>query len=371
MKKRLNIRRRSHRSKGGKKVSMAQKAGLAPGAMVYVGRERSGEPRISMMRYGEEEMEERQLVPEVPVGELVQLKPPEGVCWLNVDGVHRPALVTHLGDAFGLHPLTQEDIVNTMQRPKVELFDTYMYACLKMIYPDPEGDHILIEQVSLIYQENMVFTFQEQHEDVFQPLRDRVYRKGTRLRRLGADYLFFALMDVVVSNYFVVLDHIEQRMDELEDRIYDQYSHELVMQLQNIKRELIFMRKSVLPLREVISQIRQSGDAHIQPETQTFFRDLADQVHQVVENVDSYRDMLQGLQDLHFSMVSQRMNEVMKVLTIVSTIFIPLSFIAGLYGMNFVHMPELDWAYGYPVILGVMLVVAAGMLYFMRRRRWL
>jgi magnesium transporter len=291
--------------------------------------------------------------------------------WLNLDGVHDVDAVEALGTAFGLHPLAVEDIAHTGQRPKVEEYDDHLFFVLRMLRWNDQTAEIDDEQVSLALGASWVLSFQERRGDVFDPIRDRLQSNRGRVRSTGADYLAYALMDAIVDQYFVILEKLGDRIEALGERMTEDPDKQDLTSIRHLKRELLFMRKSVWPLREVVSTLQRDSTPLIQDATMIYFRDVYDHTIQVIDAVETFRDMVSGLMDLYLTSISNRMNEVMKVLTIIATIFIPLSFVAGVYGMNFVHMPELGWRFGYFAALGVMALIAGGMLLYFKRRKWL
>ncbi|MEO0473736.1 MAG: magnesium/cobalt transporter CorA, partial [Bacteroidota bacterium] len=291
--------------------------------------------------------------------------------WINVDGVHDTDFLKEFHSLYNLHPIVQEDITNTTQRPKVEEYDNGVYLVLRMLSYDVEKKEINTEQVSLFLGAGYVLTYQERTEDVFDPIRQRIQLNQGRLRKTKADYLFYALLDTIVRNYYSVLEGIEDQIDEIEDRIYEDNAREVIQEIQKLKKVLIFLRKSIFPLREVINQIERTHDhAFIQQKTLLFFRDLQDQMFQITDLIESFRDTLSNLHDLHLALNGHKMNQVMKLLTIISTIFIPLTFIVGVYGMNFKHMPELDWQNGYFMVLGIMGLLTVLLIWFFKRKDW-
>ncbi|MCL4151113.1 UNVERIFIED_CONTAM: hypothetical protein GTU68_019572 [Idotea baltica] len=346
----------------------SQKAGLPPGTLLYVGENRTGSSSIDIFDYAGETVLSKE---NVDLAELPTYKSNNTSTWINVDGIHEIDLISGICEQFKIHPLTQEDIVNTFQRPKFEVHDEYLYVVMKMIYYDKETEFITVEQVSFILGEGYVITFQEMTEDVFGPIRDRLQQGHTRIRRRGSDYLFYALIDVIISNYFVVLERFEDHIESLEEKINLDASSDLLKEIQVNKKELLSLRRSIFPVREVINGMSRSESLLISKRTQVFIRDLYDQVYQVSDTIENFRDSLSGLHDLHLSLVSHKMNEIMKVLTIIATIFIPLTFVAGIYGMNFNNMPELQWKYGYFMAWIVMILMTIGMVLFFRKKRWL
>jgi magnesium transporter len=264
-----------------------------------------------------------------------------------------------------------EDILNTDQRPKMEDFGSYIYIVLKMFYPAEPGTEFNTEQVSLILGPNYLISFQESEEDVFEAIRERIRNGKGRLRKLGADYLAHAVLDTIVDHYFVVLEKLGEREEDLEEVLTKNPTTRTLQAIHQLKREMIFLRKSVWPLREVISGLERAESPLIQASTGIYLRDIYDHTIQVIDNVETFRDMLSGMIDIYLSSISNRMNEIMKVLTIIATIFIPLTFIVGLYGMNFKYMPELEWPWGYPAVLLLMAAVSGFMLLYFKRKKWL
>jgi magnesium transporter len=306
------------------------------------------------------------------VDECLLFKEKESVTWINVSGLHQVELLERLNDCFGLHPLVLEDILNTDQRPKMEDFGDYLYVVLRMLDLDKKnGNAVISEQISLILGKNFVLTFQEREGDLFDPLRERIRNGKGRLRKMGPDYLVHALLDAIVDQYFVVLETLGERIEFLEEELVTRPTPSTLQLLHRLKREMIFLRKSVWPLREVIGTLERGESSLIQASTNLYLRDIYDHTIQVIDNVETFRDMLSGMLDIYLSSISNRMNEIMKVLTIISTIFIPLTFIVGLYGMNFKHMPELESPWGYPAVLLLMLGVTIFMLFYFRRKKWL
>ena len=353
----------------------SRKAGLPPGSLVHIGGRRAGEPTVSVLSYDEAGFEERQAA---SLTECVVFKDKPAVTWLNVEGLHQVELIEKLGQCHGLHPLLLEDVLNTEQRPKLEDYGGYIFIVLKMLsvgegegQGESEGDEVRTEQVSLVLGPNYVISFQEgAGGDVFDPVRERIRGGKGRVRQMGADYLAYALMDAVIDNYFLVLEKLGERIELLEDELVADPRPATVRAIHELKRHLIFLRKSVWPLREVVGALERGESALIQKETAVYLRDTYDHTIQVIDTLETYRDMISGMLDIYLSSISNRMNEIMKVLTIIATIFIPLTFIVGVYGMNFHYMPELEWRWGYAVVWGIMAAVALGMLVYFRRKRW-
>ncbi len=345
-----------------------KKRGLPPGTPVFVGDKKTEETKITLLDYDESQFQEREVK---EIEECFPFKETSTVTWINIDGVHDVDIIQKLGENFGLHPLVLEDIVHTQQRPKMEEFENYIYVVLKMLYIDEESKETQIEQVSLIFGENYVVSFQEKQGDIFEPIRTRIRNGKGRIRKMGTDYLAYSLIDAVVDNYFSILEKDGEKIEELEDKVVTDPKPETLQEIHKLKREMIFLRRSVWPLRELVNLLERSESRLIQKSTRIYLRDIYDHTIQVIDTLETYRDMLSGMHDTYLSSISNRMNEVMKVLTIIATIFIPLTFIAGIYGMNFEFMPELKWHWAYFGVWGVILVVALVMLMFFKRRKWL
>ena len=345
----------------------SKKIGLPPGTMVYVGEKKVEKVKISVIDYDKDNFQKRELV---SVEEAFPFKETPTVTWLNIDGLHEVEVLEKIGKHYDIHPLIMEDILNTQQRPKIEIFDDYIFAVMKVITQDEEGNHS-IEQLSLFLGENYVITFQESEGDIFDPVRERIEKSKGRIRKYGPDYLAYAIMDIVIDHYFLILEKFGETVEFLEDNVIENPNESIVQNIQQMKRKLIFMRKSIWPLRELISTLVREETKLIKDSTMPYLRDLYDHTIQVVDSVETFRDMVSGILDVYLSSVSNKMNEVMKVLTIIATIFIPLTFIAGIYGMNFEFMPELKFHWGYPLIWGIMIMIFLMMIFYFKRKKWL
>lgn len=346
---------------------LSGKAGLSPGSLVHVGEIRVDRVSIHVMDYDRDRIEEREV--ESP-SDCEKYKTSQSITWIDVKGLHRVEIIQDFGERFGLHPLVLEDILNTAQRPKTEEFEGYLLVICKMLSYDRESGEVDVEQLSIILAPSLVITFQEKDGDVFDPVRERIRKGRGRIRKMGEDYLIYALLDAVVDNYFVLLDKIGTSLEDLEEGIMGNPRPDILDRTHVLKRELILIRRSIWPMREVLSNLQREESSLMTEHTGLFLRDAYEHAVQVIETVETYNDMASGLMDYHMSAVNNRMNEVMKVLTIVATIFIPLTFIAGIYGMNFEHMPELAWAWAYPAVVGVMGVLAGGMIVWFKRNRF-
>lgn len=346
----------------------SKKAGLPPGTLVHIGEKKRERTKISILDYDELHYQEKEIE---AIDECLAFKDKPTVTWVNVDGIHEVEVLERLGDCFGLHPLVVEDILNTDQRPKMEDFGDYIFIVLKMLYYNDKTDEIVIEQISLILGPHFVISFQEREVDVFDPIRERIRSEKGRIRKMGADYLAYALLDVTVDNYFTILEKLGERIEDLEEELVTNPTPETLQTIHDLKREMLFLRRSVWPLREVVSGLERGESSLVQESTGIYLRDVYDHTIQVIDAVETFRDMLSGMLDIYLSSVSNRMNEVMKVLTIIATIFIPLTLIAGIYGMNFRYMPELEWPWAYPMLWLIMLGIGVLMLIYFRRKRWL
>jgi magnesium transporter len=344
------------------------KAGLPPGTLVHVGERKTEAVRITYLDYDEQNMQEKQVA---SIEECFPFKSTPTVTWINIDGLHDVKLIEKLGRQFEVHPLVLEDILNTGQRPKVEDFDKYIYVVLKMLRYSDEEQGVQAEQVSLVLGPNYVISFQEMVGDIFEHIRDRIRNSKGRIRKMRCDYLMYALLDAVVDGYFGILEKLGERIESMEEELVSSPSEKTLEQIHRLKREMIFLRKSVWPLRELISGLQRTESSLIKESTGLYLRDVYDHTIQVIDTVEGFRDMVSGMLDIYLSSISNRMNAVMKVLTIIATIFIPLTFIAGIYGMNFKYMPELERHWAYPLVLLVMGLVAIVMLIYFRRKRWL
>jgi len=345
-----------------------KKAGLSPGTLVHVGEKKADHVRIRVIDYDQENLEERELQ---SIDECVPYRDKPTVSWINIDGLHDVDVIEKLGQTFNLHPLVLEDIMNADQRPKMEDYENYIFIICKMLSYDDKEDRLNIEQFSLLLLPGVIISFQEKPGDVFNPVRERMRKGKGRIRKMGMDYLMYALLDAVVDNYFIVLENIGERIEDLEEELIASPGPETLQAIHHLKRELIFLRKSVWPLREAISGLEREELDLIQEKTTVYLRDVYDHTIQVIDTIETYRDMVSGVLDVYLSSVSNKMNEVMKVLTIIATIFMPMTFIAGIYGMNFKHMPELDTNWGYPAVWLVIIVIGVIMLVYFRRKKWL
>ncbi len=346
----------------------SKKVGLPPGSIVHIGNKRAEKTKITIVDYNEEQFQEKEVK---TVKECCPYKEKPTITWINIDGVHEEKIIEELGKIYNFHPLILEDIVDTDQRPKIKDFGDYIFIILKMHYYDKENNEIKIEQVSLIFGKNYVISFQEREGDVFDSIRERIRNNIGRIRKAKADYLIYALMDGIIDNYFTILEKLGEETEDLEAKVIKDPVPANLQIIYKLKSELIFLRKSVWPLREVISILEKGESVLIDKSTNIYLRDIYGHTIQVMDTVETLRDVISGTLDVYLSSVSNRMNEIMKVLTIVATIFIPLTFIVGIYGMNFQYMPELKWVWGYPIVLLGMLIIGIVMVIYFKRKKWM
>ncbi len=347
---------------------ISKKSGMSPGSLVHTGEQKMEKATISITNYDPENLTEKELA---SIEEAYPHRDSPPVTWINVNGLHDVDIIAKIGQHFDIHPLTLEDVVNTAQRPKAEDFDNYLFVVFKMLFFDDVTGHIKSEQISLILGEHYLLSFQEQKGDVFVSVRQRIRQAKGRIRRSGCDYLAYALADAVVDHYFGVLEKLGEKIEELEDELLKEPSAQTLETTHRLKREMLYFRKQVWPLREVINSLLKDQSTLIDETTRVFLRDVYDHTIQVIDTIESLRDVLSGLHDLYLSTISNRMNEVMKVLTIMATIFIPLTFIAGIYGMNFEFMPELKWKWSYPLLWVVLVAIFGIMVFWFKRKKWL
>lgn len=380
----------SRRSKNNKRQS--DKKGLSPGTMMHIGEKKADKTLLSVFDYTPLHCEELNLR---EASDTFVFKQKKGITWINIDGLHDLKTIEVIGKHFDIHQLSLEDIVNTLQRPKIEEYENYVFLVLKSLayqpsLPNPEyqGDsnasqqssvtgaafkmhHLEIEQISFVLGHNYLLTFQEAPGDTFDGVRRRLKQASSSLRQSGTDYLLYALIDTIVDNYFVVCERLSEQIEMTEEQILHDAQDSVLADAYAMKKEIAAIRKAVYPLRDVLTELNRNESQMLSPNMKWYVRDVLDHCLQVMENIENYREAVMSLIELQMSTMSQRMNEVMKTLTIVSTIFIPLTFIAGIYGMNFDNMPELHWQLGYFGVWSVMIGAALFMFYYFRKKKWL
>lgn len=358
----LSFRRYSESNKARETI------GQAPGTLIYTGKRSKEDVEIEVFTYNSSELKE---LKSQKLAEALSIYDASKVNWINVVGLHDIDLVNELGEKFNLHPLLLEDVLHVDSRPKSEDFGDYLFFTIKMFHENEQNEENQFEHISFVLSENTVFCFQEKSGDLFDLIRERLRNSFGRIRQKGADYIFYRFIDTVVDQYYLVIDRLAEKIEILEDEVMDNPNTKTLQKLQDVRKELIFLRRSIHPLRESINSILKSESKLLQRDTERFFTDVYDHTIQIVESLETYRDLLSGIMDLYMNTASNRMNEIMKVLTIMSTIFIPMTFIAGVYGMNFEHMPELAYKWAYPAAWGLMLAVAIFMLLFFKRKKWI
>lgn len=340
----------------------------APGTVTYVGSKEQAETVLEVIDYNLEDYE--RFTSKNPE-DAFKFEAEDRTTWINIDGLSNTAEIEKIGKYYELHPLIIEDIVNTNQRPKIDEYNDYFFIVAKMLYYRPDG-RLENEHISMVLGKNYVLTFQEAGGDVFDGVRERLAKAKGRIRSRGADYLVYALLDAIVDNYFVVVEEMSDKIEAMEENlIHSRPKDDTTLEIQELKRTMLRIRRAVNPLREVVSRLEKIDHELVQGPTISYIRDLYDHMIQVSENIEIYREMTWGLMDMYMTTISNKMNEVMKVLTIMASIFIPLTFLAGVYGMNFEYMPELQYKYSYPILLGVMFTLLLSMLFYFKRKRWL
>lgn len=344
----------------------SRKAGLPPGTLIHIGERKSERSRMTFAQYDEQAFSEK----EVSAVEECCARPAGAVTWINVDGLHETALLERLGQGFGLHPLVLEDILNTDQRPKVEDYGDYLFVVLKRV-SFREDNTFAAEQISIVLGRDFVLSFQEGERDDFAPVRARLRNGRGRARRVEADYLAYMLLDTVVDDYFITLERFDDQLEALEQQVLAAPQRATLARLHSLRRTLVLVMRAVWPLREVIGTLERGESACIHASTRIYLRDVYDHTLYAIDAVETLRELLTGMFEIYLSNINHRANEVIKMLTIIATVFLPLTFVTGWYGMNFRHMPELEWPWAYPAVLMLMFGAAVGMLFYFRRKKWL
>ncbi len=344
--------------------SHSTKVGLPPGTVKYLGHKKTRKIFFELIEFDSKKVIEQEYDSFSSIKEFDDKKK----YWLRVSGIHDDKLLKKIGKRFDINPLVLEDIVTNTQRPKIDDYGKYLYVVFKTIYF--KKSDIISEQISLIIFKNFIISFQESERNIFEAVKNRLNNKKSKMRKLGPDYLSYAIVDATVDNYYLILEEIGENIEFIEKEITLNPKTELLNKIYKLKRQMIFLRKTIWPLREMMNLMSRNESGLIKKSTNIYLRDLYDHVIQVIDTVETYRDLLSGMHDIYLSSVSNKLNEIMKVLTMIATIFIPLTFIAGVYGMNFRHMPELDVWWAYPVVMLFMLLVVVLMLLFFKRKNW-
>ena len=345
------------------------KIGLPPGTIVYTGDKEKEEPiHLTLIKYDEKNFEMKELE---EIEEFFQLRDNQKTNWLIVQGIHNVEIIERLGEKINIHPIVLEDIANIFERTKIEIFDDILFILLKIFkYSTDDGDKLNDKQISILLHEKTVIVFLEDKIEFLKPAINRLQSGFGRIRRHESDYLFYSLIDIIIDSHFTLLEIFGEKVGEIEEELIDNPTKETLFKIQHIKRDIIHIRKTIFPMRETINTIIRGDSPLIKDETNIYFRDAYDHIIRIIETLESYRDMVSGLLDIYLSSISNKMNEVMKVLTIIATIFIPLTFVVGVYGMNFLYMPEIAWKYSYLVVWIVMIIIAIIMIIYFRRKKW-
>lgn len=361
---------RSYQQINKKKLSSASdKSGLPPGTLIHVAERHESKSKISVTQYNADTLVRHEIN---SIEELRHLKKTGVITWVNVDGLNDTRIVEGIGQELNIHPLVLEDILSTHQRPKLEEYEDFLYMVIKGIDLNQEKNFSLrYEQISILLLTNYVITFKEKADDTFNPIYHHLQNHNTRLRQFGSDYLAYVILDTIVDEYFVVEDNLDEIMDPLEEHILFNSNKEMLQTLQQIRRGLISMKRNIAPLRELLATILRSDNSLFHEKTLRYYGDVYDHVLRVTDSLESFRERISAMHDIYLTSISNKLNETMKILTIFASIFIPLTFIAGIYGMNFEYMPELKWRWAYPMIWVVFIAISAGLLIFFRRKKWL
>lgn len=362
--------RRLHQQTGKTVLSSAaDKSGLPPGTLIHIGEQHASECKISVTQYNADTLIRQEIN---TISELKQLRNTELITWINVDGLSDIHIVESIGQELNIHPLVLEDILSTHQRPKLEEYDNFLYLVIKGISLSQEKNfNLQYEQISILLLANYVVTFKEKADDTFDPIYSHLQNPNGRLRQFGSDYLAYVILDTIVDEYFVVEDNLDEIIDPLEDNILFNSNKEMLQTVQQIRRGLISMKRNISPLRELLATIQRADTPLLQEKTLRYYGDVYDHVLRVTDSLESYRERISAMHDIYLSSISNKLNETMKILTIFASIFIPLTFIAGIYGMNFEYMPELKWRWGYPAVWAVFIMTSAGLLIFFKRKKWM
>lgn len=346
---------------------LTKKTGMPPGTVCYIGEQRDFIPNLNLIEYSPDFFEQKTIkrISEVDIAGR------NHVHWLNVEGIHDTQLIEQIGEHFQLHPLILEDIVNTSQRPKLEEYDNCVFITLKSLVFNEKEKRVTPEQISIVLFKNLVITFQEQIGDTLSEVLERIKLSKFKIRGKGTDYLVYALIDLIVDKYYFSIEALGSQLELLEDEVFNNPSPASLQKIQSVKHELLEVRRSVYPLREVINRFQKDDLDFIDENNLKYFNDVYDHTIKIIDTIETYRELNTGLKDIYLSSISLKMNQIMQVLTIVGAIFIPITFLAGVYGMNFDYMPELHWKYSYPVFWLIILLIIGALITFFRRKKWL
>jgi magnesium transporter len=344
------------------------KTGLSPGMLIYTGETPEEAVTISVVDYNKDTFKESTIE---SIEELLPYRGAGTVTWVNIDGIHDVGLIEAIGKHFDIHPLVLEDILHSKQRSKIEDYDDYLFIVLKDLYLDEKDITVRQEQISIIIMEGFVFTFTERQRNLFSPINRRIAGGNGRIRGRGSDYLAYAIIDTIVDHYFVFQDSLDAILDDIEEQLLTNPTKQTLNDIQSLKREIIFVKRNVTPVREMLAMLLRSESPLILESSDIYYRDVYDHAIRFIETMESYRELITGMLDIYLSSISNKMNEVMKVLTIFASIFIPLTFIAGIYGMNFEYMPELKWRLAYPLLWVIFILITGLLVLYFKRKKWL
>jgi len=345
----------------------SEKQGLDPGSLVHVGDVHHSVTRITLVDYSKDHYESHNVS---SVEEILEYRNRESITWAIIEGLADASIIESIGKHFNIHPLVLEDILNTHQRPKLEEHDDYLYVVLKSLMPENDRFSVVYEQVSFLVLKNFIFTFKEKSDPLLSPVLKRLQNSHGRIRSTGADYLMYTILDTIVDLNFDIMDQLEETLTLLEDEIFSNPTPAALGKLHEVKQEIIKLRRYISPIRDLLAGLLRSESELIDESTHIYLRDVHDHVLRIIESLETHRDMLSGLTEIYLSSITSKMNEIMKVLTVFASVFIPLTFITGIYGMNFENMPELKWAWGYNGVWLVFIATAVGLLLYFRRKGW-
>jgi magnesium transporter len=345
----------------------SKKAGLPPGSLVTLGNGKEAKETVSLIDFTETQVTEKHNISPAECKDHIAAST---ITWIQVTGVSDPKIIETLGSEFKLHPLILEDIISCGQRSKIDSYKEHLFIVMQLLSYG-ESNKLQEVQVSIVLAKNLVISFAEKQDDIFHAIKERIHKSNSRIRKMGADYLVYAILDVIVDNYFVILEKIDDQLEQLEEELIREPGPQALLKIQQAKRNITLLRKSVWPTREVINQFQHIESPLVTQSIRIYLKDVYDHAIQAIDTIEGFRDIASGMLEIYISHINLRMNEVMKMLTVVATLFVPLTFIASIYGMNFDYMPELHHEWGYPIVLCVMLVIALFMLLHFRRKKWI
>ena len=344
-------------------AKLNKKPGLPPGSLVYTG-EKDIETKITFIEYDKDNFKQESIT------ECPEFKSNDTIKWIKINGFSNIENLKDISRCFNLHPLVLEDILNTNQRPKIENYNDYLYVVLKLIEKD-DVDRFITKQISLILQKNVLMSFQDDEDNIFDIFIERLKIPDNLIRHKGTDYLLYSLIDTIIDSYFFDLEKLEDRIEDIEEELIGQPEPDILKEIHKMKKDIISLTKSIWPVREMLSGFDSYNYSLIDKSTDYYIRDVYDHSIQIFDTLESFRDRISEMLDIYLSSASNRLNEVVRVLTIISTVFVPITFIVGLYGMNFRNMPEIGFPYSYPLVLMVMFFISISMLIYFKRKGWI